>query len=71
MLFRSAEANGPPQTWREPAVYDVFEADGVYLGAVRLPPRTAIHWFGREYLWGISGGEMDENYVVRLRLNTR
>jgi hypothetical protein len=61
----------PPRTWIEPAVYDVFEPDGVYLGEVRLPRRTSIHWLGRDHLWGVVRGDMDEAYVVRLRLQTR
>lgn len=58
----------PPLTWVEPTVFDVFEPDGTYLGEVRIPPRTRIHVFTRETLWGIRRGALDEEYVVRLRV---
>lgn len=58
----------PPRTWREPLVYDVFESDGTYLGVVHPPPRTTLHWMGRDYAWGVARGEMNESYVVKLRI---
>jgi len=57
-----------PATWVEPRVYHVFEDDGSYLGEVRIPPRTSIMVFSRDRLWGIRRGELDEQYVVRLRV---
>lgn len=65
---RSVADPPPVMTWREPAVFDVFEPDGTYLGQVRLPPRTSIQIWGRTWLWGVQRGEFDEPYVVRLRL---
>ena len=61
----------PRRLWREPSVYDVFEADGTYLGEVRLPDRMRISWIGREHVWAVHSGEMDESYIVRLRLVAR
>ena len=58
----------PPTSWREPAVYDVFEADGSFLGSVRLPPRVSVSVFRGDQVWGVRRGEFDESYVVRLRL---
>ncbi|NOT06973.1 MAG: hypothetical protein HOP28_02085 [Gemmatimonadales bacterium] len=60
----------PPFPFMEPAGFDVFEPDGDYLGHVGVPPRTTIHWFGTDLLYGIRRGENDEQYVVRLRLKT-
>jgi hypothetical protein len=61
----------PPSTsWGEPAVYDVFERDGTYLGEVRLPDRTSISWIDGEHLWAVQRGDLDEAYVVRYRLTT-
>jgi hypothetical protein len=60
----------PPFPFEEPAGFDVFEPDGDYLGAVVVPARTIIHWFGADLLYGIRRGESDEQYVVRLRLTT-
>ncbi|MGH7447519.1 MAG: hypothetical protein ACREK1_12875, partial [Longimicrobiales bacterium] len=64
------EDGPPPLTWREPVVYDVFESDGTYMGEVRLPPRTSIHWIGRDHVWAVARGELDESYVVKLRIQT-
>jgi hypothetical protein len=58
----------PPLTWREPIAFDVFEPDGTYLGEVRLPPRTTLSVFRGDTVWGIRRGEMDEQYIVRFRL---
>jgi len=58
----------PPTSWREPAVYDVFEADGSFLGSVTLPPRVSVSVFRGDHIWGVRRGEFDESYVVRLRL---
>lgn len=60
----------PRSSWVEPVVYDVFEPDGTYLGEVRLPDRTRISWIGRDHVWAVQTGEMDEAYVVRFRLVT-
>jgi hypothetical protein len=49
-------------------VYDVFEADGSFLGSVRLPPRVSVSVFRGDQVWGVRRGEFDESYVVRLRL---
>lgn len=59
----------PPLTWREPTVFDVFESDGTYLGEVRVPPRTTLMIFGREEVWALQSGELDETYIVRFRLS--
>ena len=59
----------PPITWREPIVFDVFEPDGTYLGAVHLPPRTRAYVFRGDTVWGIRTGELDEQYVVRLAVS--
>lgn len=58
----------PPRSWIEPLVYDVFGVDGTYLGEVRVPERTQVSWIGRDEIWGVYRGELDEPYVVRLRL---
>lgn len=58
----------PPITWREPLVFDVFEPDGTYLGEVRVPQRTSLSVFRGDTVWGIRRGEVDEQYIVRLRL---
>jgi len=58
----------PPTSWREPVVYDVFEADGTFLGSVRLPPRVSSFRFRGDRVWGVRRGEFNESYVVGFRL---
>lgn len=66
----ATSAAPPAFPFDEPVAFDVFEPDGDYLGAVVVPPRTTIHWFGSDLLYGIRRGASDEQYVVRLRLKT-
>ena len=54
----------------EPVGFDVFEIDGTYLGEIVAPPDTEVHWIGTNTLLGVRHGELDEQYVVRLRLLT-
>jgi hypothetical protein len=58
----------PPLGWREPTVFDVFAADGTYLGEVHVPDLTDVQVFRGDTLWGIRRGDPDEQYVVRLRV---
>jgi hypothetical protein len=56
----------PPVNWEEPAIYDVFELDGTYLGEVRFPLRTEPLFIRADTAWGVYRGEFDEQYVVRM-----
>lgn len=58
----------PVLTWREPVVFDVFEADGRFLGSVRVPPRTNLRVYRGDRVWGVRRGEFDEAYVVGFRI---
>jgi len=63
----SRERGGPPLiSWVEPAVYDVFEPDGTYLGQVRFPWRTVPLLIRGDTAWGVRLGDFGEQYVVRL-----
>jgi len=64
----TAPGGRPPLTWREPTVFDVFESDGAYLGEVRIPSRTTLKVFGRERVWALQRGDLDETYIVCFRL---
>jgi hypothetical protein len=44
----------------------IFDADGRYLGPVRLPPKLAITEIGRDYVLGTA---TDENDVEHVRLH--
>lgn len=58
----------PPVGWAQPFVYDVFEADGRYLGEIRFPERFEPRLFGAAHVWGVRRGDLDEEYVVRLSM---
>ena len=58
----------PPVGWAQPFVYDVFEADGSFLGEIRFPELFEPHLFGTGHVWGVRRGEFDEEYVVRLSI---
>ena len=58
-------------TWYEPLRYDVFEADGTYLGAV-VPPQgfgpSPPPVFGRSFVWAVERDHLDVERVVRYRI---
>jgi hypothetical protein len=58
---------GPPPPPR-PAVYDVFEPDGRYLGQVTIPAGVSIAVRRRDYAWGIARDADDVQSVKRYRL---
>jgi hypothetical protein len=58
----------PALAWREPIVWDVFEENGDYLGAVAVPPMTTLRMMSGDTVWAVQRGESDEEYVVRFRV---
>lgn len=67
----SVTPGSPPEfPFEDPVDFDVFAANGDYLGAVTTPPRTSIEWIGSDVLYGIQRGKNDQQYVVRFRLIT-
>lgn len=58
-------------TWVEPLRYDVFEADGAYLGAV-VPPEgfgsSPPPVFGRSFVWAVERDDLGVERVRRYRL---
>lgn len=71
MEERDGPDEEPPDRWREPLVFDLFEPDGTYLGAVRAPrglqvsPRPVARG---EVVWAVVRDELDVPYVARFRL---
>ena len=60
-----------PYTWVEPLRYDVFEADGTYLGAVDIPEGFSLSAppvFGRSFVWAVEQGELGVERVRRYRI---
>jgi hypothetical protein len=67
----------PPKTWKQPAVYDVIEPTGRYLGTLTIPkilrtdggdPSVRVALARGMTVWTIEKGELDEQYVVRYRI---
>ena len=60
-------------TWVEPIRYDVFEADGTYLGAV-VPPEgfspSPPPVFGRSFVWAVERDDLGVERVRRYRLSS-
>jgi len=60
-----------PVTWEEPLRYDVFETDGVYLGAVAPPDDFTPYVnpvFDGDHVWGVTRDELGVQRVVRFRI---
>ncbi|MFV1986220.1 MAG: hypothetical protein ACC682_03010, partial [Gemmatimonadota bacterium] len=50
--------------------WDVFDADGRFLGVVDMPPRFQPRLFVGDRIYGVWRDELDVQYVVRLRVVT-
>jgi hypothetical protein len=48
--------------------WDVFDADGRYLGVVTMPPRFQPRSFDDGHIYGVWRDELDVQYVMRLRI---
>ncbi len=60
-----------PVLWRAPVRYDVFEADGTYLGAVTPPAGFSTSTrpvFDGDYVWAVTHDELGVSRVVRFRI---
>ncbi|MEX0720573.1 MAG: 6-bladed beta-propeller [Balneolaceae bacterium] len=54
--------------WWEPPTYDVFLPDGSFYATVILPLNANFRDAKNDQVWAIVQGELDEQYVVRFRL---
>ena len=61
--LQGVQLHGPPG-----ARYDVFDADGRYLGEVRAPARASLVAAAGDRVWAFETGEFDETTVVAYRL---
>jgi hypothetical protein len=48
--------------------WDVFDADGRYLGVITMPHRFAPRGFANDRIYGVWRDELDVAYVTRLRI---
>lgn len=61
-----------PGLWTEPSArFDVFEADGTYLGELRAPERARLLAASGDTVWAFETGEHDETWVVAYELEIR
>lgn len=58
----------PNITWREPQVFDVYSAQGQFLRCVELPWGVRLSESRGSFIWGVTKGSFDEEYVVRWRI---
>ncbi len=59
--FNLIEDSGAPE-------WDVFDADGRFLGVVAMPPRFAPRLFRDDKIYGVWRDDLDVQHVVRLRI---
>ncbi len=57
--------------WREPAVYDVFEPGGRYLGRVTRPDNVTMMRMTKDRVWGSVSDDDDVEVVTRFRIEWR
>lgn len=66
----AGEGDMPEFQWREPSVWDVLDPRGRFLGTIRAPEGVLVAARGRA-IWMIETGRLDENYLVRYRIEGR
>ena len=59
---------GPPPPPPRPALYDVFEADGQYLGQVQVPARVSSVVRRGDHVWAVAFDESDVPRIKRYRI---
>lgn len=60
-----------PDRWSEPIAFDVFEADGTYLGRVDAPADLSLYptpIFEGERVWAVTRDDLGVQRVVRFRV---
>jgi hypothetical protein len=70
-FYDPSDPDAIPDEWKEPVLFDVFDEDGSYLGAVRAPDglsRSPRPLFTRDWVLGVVRDEFDVQTVVRFRV---
>jgi hypothetical protein len=60
-----------PDEWHEPILFDVFDAEGAYLGAVKAPDGFSTYptpLLTREWVLGVVRDEFDVQRVIRFKV---
>ena len=58
----------PVRRWRAPGAYDVFEADGEFLGRVLVPFQATLLRMEGDRAWGYVRDSLDVQQVARFRI---
>jgi hypothetical protein len=69
--YDPADPDAIPNEWREPTLFDVFDQDGSYLGAVRCPDGLSVYpqpVFTREWVLAVVRDQFDVPTVVKFRV---
>jgi hypothetical protein len=72
-LAREQPDRPRPPRYREPVIFDLFEPDGRYVGAVRAPRGFSLNpqpVFRGQNVWAVFRDSLDVNYIVRYRIGT-
>ena len=59
----------PALRYREPQVWDVFAADGRFLGQVQFPHGFTLYAMRGDQVWGVQRDELDVQSIVRMRVD--
>ena len=70
-VSRATTAKGVKNRWSEPTVYDVFAADGNFLGAIELPADARFGASRADKLWVITRDSLDVERLIRYRVDWR
>jgi hypothetical protein len=60
--------NREVRSWREPALFDVYEPDGTYIGQVRIPYNTVLSAMRGDHAWGTTRDADGVTTVHRFRI---
>jgi hypothetical protein len=69
--YDPADPDAVEDRWSEPVAFDVFEADGTYLGEVSAPEGFSIYptpIFDGDLVWAVTRDELDVQRIVRFRV---
>lgn len=68
-LVPSRDPKRPVNHFRTPVAYEVFGADGTFLGRVTFPPRTTLMEADGNLVWALGRDENDLPAVLRFRID--
>lgn len=66
---RPAPAVEAAHVQRRPALYDVFEPSGAFIGQVQIPPGVSTVIRRGDYVWGVGYNDDDVAFVKRYRIS--